>query len=136
MTARARSGLLTCVAMLAGAGTLAGCGDKKAAGSSGVREAWQAAGLEVTAFATVDGANYAGGKCRAGKVAGLDAVLCDYADDAALSRGVEAGYASLGDETAAVVQHGRSILIIADRARVDPDGQRLNRASNLFRGTE
>jgi len=110
-----------------------GCGDKKS-GAPGARDAWQRAGLEVTGFAKVDGARFAGGTCQGGKVGGLDAVVCEYADEAAASRGVQAASATLGEETAAVVPYGKSVLVVADRAKVDPDGKRMNQVANIFRG--
>lgn len=111
---------------------LAGCGGRKIT-EAPERDAWRRAGLEPTGFAKIDGAAYAGGRCEAGKVGGLDTVVCEYADDAAASRGVAAANAGLGEETAAVVPYERRMLVVADSKGVDPDGKRLNQVANIFR---
>jgi hypothetical protein len=113
-----------------------GGGKKKESGpgQDGVVSAWQAAGLHPDSFAKVDGRVYGDGKCQAGQVDGLATIVCEYPDEAALDKAVQAGYGAVGDTTGAVVKSGRTLLVVADRAHIDKDGKRLNLIANVFRG--
>src|SRR5438105_9030574 len=51
-----------------------------------VVDAWKSAGLNPGAFAAVDPMTYRAGYCAQGSLGGVDALICEYADDDSLDR--------------------------------------------------
>src|SRR5690349_1148411 len=133
MTATSRLLALGALALLAGCG---GGKSKVPQGADEAQKAWQKAGLTASDFAKIDGAPYANGKCSAGTVDGLRTIVCEYGDEAALSRGEQAAYQTLDDapNTGAVVKIGKSLLVVTDTAKIDPNGKKMNKLANVFRG--
>lgn len=132
----------TTILVLAAALAAAGCdeGDGKGAppatvgGIDAVLDGWKKAGLTVSAFDAADGAKYGGGDCRAGQVNGIDAVLCTYASPE-LAKAAEAkGLEVVGEATGSAIAEGRTLLVVADRRKVDPEGRTINSATKVFRG--
>lgn len=127
-----------CAALAIGLVVACGGGKKSKApqGADEARQAWQKAGLVATDFSKTDGAPYAGGRCSMGTVDGLKTIVCEYDDAAALSRGEQAAYQTLDDAptTGAVVKIGKSLLIVTDMSKIDPNGKRMNKLANVFRG--
>ena len=119
------------VALMLVAGAACGKGDPS--GPTGdVISAWQRAGLEPTAFEPVD-AKALGGTCRAGKVKGIETTVCEFPDAAAAKRAEVTALAQVGEATGAAIAQGRVLLVVADRARTDPNGKSIKEIAKVFR---
>jgi hypothetical protein len=121
---------LACVLLLAAA---CGKGSGGAGGSDAVLAAWRSSALEVGSFASVDSRGFGDASCRAGKVKGIDATLCDFKDADAAKRAEAAGLAQVQDTTGLAIADGKVLLVLADRARSDPSGKRINEIAKAFR---
>jgi hypothetical protein len=125
----------------------AGCGKKTSAPgepphASGtphtdeVLDAWKKEGLAPDNFAFTSPAAYGGAYCARGQVAGVEALICEYADDQGVDRGkklVEDQFEKQGMATAVVARTKRTVLAVADRTSVDPTGKTINRLIVAFR---
>ena len=110
----------------------AGCDDEGGGSAGDVIDAWKSAGLQPTAFEPADGQKLGGGKCRAGNIGGLDATLCEYADDTAAKAAEGAGRAAIGENTGVSLAAGKVLLVVADRKNADPNGRRINQIAKTF----
>ena len=138
----------------AGAMTLAfasGCGKNKAgdgattapaAHASGtpqtiaVLDAWRGAGLAPQGFAAVNPPPYVAAYCERGAVSGVEALICEYADDAAIDRGqqqLKAEHERAGVHTGVTLRTKRTLLSIVDREQRDPNGKTINQLVQTFR---
>lgn len=108
---------------------LTACGGKDApAGASGSDQIvadWKAKGLTPSALtaAKVD----VGTDCQAGTVDKLDVLLCVFPTEAEAKAAEEAGLAWVGDTTGASQAKGAILVVIADRAKADPNGRTINK---------
>jgi hypothetical protein len=114
----------------------AGCSKKPTEGGvrlEQVSEAFSSAGLKVTDFKPADPARFNALKCVAGQVERIDTVVCEYGSPDAVALGKKAGeqWAS-GANTAAVLGNGRTVLAVADRERVDPNGKTIHKITRAF----
>ena len=116
-----------------GTGTTTAGAGVASPGTSPAIEAWKQAKLEVTSFAPTEVVGLKGARCRGGAVAGLESVLCDFADEAAAIAAEDAGLEAVGEHTGAALAAGKSLLIVADRKKVDPSGKALNQVVKTFR---
>ena len=111
---------------------VAACGKGDGGATAELVAAWQAAGLEPSAFRSVD-AKALGGFCRAGTVKGIEAIVCEY-DDADRAKHAEpGGLAQVGDATGAAVAQGKLLLVLADRTRSDPSGKNIKEIAKVFK---
>lgn len=117
-----RQGALVLV-MLLGAGCSSGVDD--------VLDAWRAAGESPSAFTEV-GEKLPGGKCRAGKVSGLDATVCVFESTETARKAEEASWALVGNAAGAASVSGKMVLVIADPRKEDPTGRRINALVKTF----
>ncbi len=108
---------LSCLGLL----LLAACSN----GSEDVIEAWKKAGQSTGEFKDV-GEKLPGGKCFAGKVAGLDATVCDFDSAEKAQQAEEAGWKLVGNAVGSAVVSGKLVLVIADPRKEDPSGRRIN----------
>lgn len=122
------------VALLAVTGCKQADRDGTSGGEDALMAAWKKAGLEVGAFAAIDGGKYGAGKCKEGAVSNVDVVLCAYADDKAAAAAQTAGLDAVGDTTGAAIAVGPRLLVVADRAGKDPEGKTINAMLKAFRG--
>jgi hypothetical protein len=132
-------------------GTLAAgaCGKKGAGGAASgpthaagtpqteaVLDAWKGAGLKPEGFAVVQPVPYVASYCEKGSVAGVDTMVCEYADDGALDRGqalLKDEWAREGVHTGVSVRTKRTLLSVVDRERHDPNGKTINQLIQAFR---
>lgn len=117
---------LTCLGLL----LLTAC----SAGSEDVIEAWKKAGQSTGEFKDV-GEKLPGGKCVTGRVAGLDATLCDFKEAEQARRAEDAGWALVGNTVGSAVVSGKALLVIADPRKEDPSGRRINDLIQTFQQT-
>lgn len=98
-----------------------------------VVEAWKAAGLTAGDLGAVDAKPFGAAACAAGKVSGLEVVLCGYGDAAATRAGSGGAreWAS-GARTLVVESEGAAFLAVADRDNADPKGQTIERIADMF----
>jgi hypothetical protein len=125
---------LSCVALLAGVGA---CGDENPGAATDPKEVvarWQKAGLEVGAHAVIDKHNLGEASCARGKVGGVETTLCLYASDEAAKAAQPAGLKAVGKTTGAALPRGPMLLVVADRAKADPDGKTINKITKTFLG--
>jgi len=132
----------------------AACG-KKTAGASGttgapappahadgtthtdaVLDAWKSAGLKPEGFGPVVPPPYVATYCERGTVSGVDATLCEYADDAAVDRGqqqIRDEWARTGVHAGVVLRGKRTVLSAVDHELRDPNGKTINQLIQAFR---
>jgi len=132
-------GRLSVAASIAAALAVLGpaCGKDSTGAGAGVEAivgAWKAKGLEPSAFVPSPEVKLDGARCRAGTISGLDATLCEFADEAAARKAEPAGRALVGETTGAAIASGRLLLVVADRRSADPNGRRINEITKTFRG--
>ena len=97
-----------------------------------VLAAWKKAGLEPGAFEPVDG-KFSDARCRAGKVSGIEATVCEFNDVGEAKRAESTGLASIKDTTGLALAEGKLLLVLADRGHGDPTGKRMNEIAKAFR---
>jgi hypothetical protein len=105
-----------------------------ASGSDVIVDSWKKAGLDPSSFEAIDGKPLGDGKCRAGTIAGIDATLCEYGDDAAAKKAEQAGFSRVGDATGVSRSQGKMLLVLADRHKTDPNGRKINDVMKVFVG--
>ncbi|NTX14994.1 hypothetical protein HUA76_29800 [Myxococcus sp. CA056] len=108
---------------------VAGC----SSGVDDVLDAWKAAGESPSAFTDV-GEKLPGGKCRAGKVSGLDATVCVFESTEKARQAEESGWTLVGNAAGAATVSGKMVLVIADPRKEDPSGRRINALVKAFQG--
>lgn len=121
------------------AAAAAACGksadDKSGGGATGsaatdaVLEAWKTAKLTPSAMTP---ASVTFGKdCQSGTIEGLDVLLCHYPSAAEAKAAENAGYTWVNQATGTSQAHGASLIVLADRRKVDPSGRTINRLMKL-----
>jgi hypothetical protein len=101
-----------------------------------VSDAFSSAGLKVEHFQPTDPTRFSAQKCVAGTVEGVDTVVCEYGSPDALALGKKAGEQWAGSATtAAVLGNGRTLLAVADRAHLDPNGKSIQKITQAFTKT-
>ena len=101
-----------------------------------VLDAWESAGLKPESFAPLVPPPYVAGYCERGVVAGVDATVCEYADDGALDRGqrqIKDEWARTGVHTGVVLRAKRTLLSAIDHELRDPNGKTINQLILAFR---
>jgi hypothetical protein len=101
-----------------------------------VLDAWKSAGLKVDGFAPVLPVPYVATYCERGDVAGVETLVCEYADDGAVDRGqqqLKDDWARTGVHTGVAVRSKRTLLSAVDRERHDPNGKTINQLVQAFR---
>ncbi|RKH60910.1 hypothetical protein [Corallococcus llansteffanensis] len=100
---------------------MAGCSSD----ADDVLDAWKAAGESPSGFTDV-GEKLPGGKCKAGKVSGLDATVCIFDSAEKAKQAEETGWGLIGNAVGSTVVSGKWVLVIADPRKEDPSGRRMN----------
>jgi hypothetical protein len=101
-----------------------------------VVDAWKSAGLKPEGFAAVVPPPYVATYCERGSVGGVDATVCEYADDGALDRGqqqIKDEWARSGVHTGVVLRDKRTVLSAVDHELRDPNGKTINQLIQTFR---
>ncbi len=97
-----------------------------------VIDAWRKAGQSPGEFKDV-GEKLPGGKCFAGKVAGLDATVCEFKEAEQARKAEDAGWELVGNTVGSSLASGKVLLVIADPRKEDPSGRRINEVIQTFR---
>ena len=101
-----------------------------------VLTAFQDAKLDVDAMKNADAENWGADVCSSGRIAGLDVVICEYANDEKLAQ-AEADavrdWNVTSVDTGVVSRNGRTMLLIADRSKQDPNGRTIARMLAAFK---
>lgn len=101
-----------------------------------LQSAWSRAGLTPDTFApVVDAGAWSAVSCSEGTVAGLKALLCDYATDDVLAEGQRLMNEQLSRDTVftgVVVRNGRTLLSVTDRSHADPSSRTASRMVKAF----
>jgi hypothetical protein len=106
-----------------------------AASSDETQAALTSAGLKVEAFKPTDPGRFSAYRCSTGKVERLDVLQCDYGDPNAARMAKRSGEAWIGAAlTGVAIERGRTLLVVADRERVDPNGKIIARITKALRG--
>ena len=101
-----------------------------------ISDAFTAAGLKADNFQPTDPSRFSASKCLAGRLDDIDTVVCEYGSPSALALGKKAGEQWVASATtAAVLGNGRTLLAVADRAHVDPNGKTIHKITQAFTKT-
>jgi hypothetical protein len=94
-----------------------------------VVDAWKKGGLspDKLVAAKVD----VGKDCRAGKVDGVDVLVCVYASAKDAKAAEKPGLAWVGPTTGAAQAHGALLIAAADRSKADVNGKTINQIMKL-----
>lgn len=142
MTARPAFFQLSVLPLALAALVVAGSGCRKRSHVDGtvavdtILAAWTAEGFATAAVANVEPDPWSAGACSRGSVAGLDVLLCEYANDETMRAGEQKVMSDWQREsvpTGAAAQTSRTLLAIADRTAADPSGKTIARLVKSFR---
>jgi hypothetical protein len=109
--------------------------NKNGTGLEEVRSAFAKQGWKLDGLAQQDPSRFSAQKCIAGPLEGLDVVVCEYGSAEAVQhgkQGVEGWVAQA--VTGVALENGRTVLGIADRGRIDPNGKLIHKMSAAYRG--
>lgn len=130
---------LHAAALLAALLLAPGCGDDKPAAkdpdsrtADDVFGELTASGLVIDGVAATDGAALAATDCTRASASKLEVTVCRYPDEAAARAAQPAGLVAVGEATGAALHHGRLLLVVADRGKVDPAGKLINQITKAF----
>jgi hypothetical protein len=101
-----------------------------------VVDAWKSAGLTPEGFALIEPPPYGASYCEQGRIQGVDALLCEYGDDASLERGqkqIRDEWARAGVKTGVALRTKHTLMAVVDRERRDPNGKIINQMVSAFR---
>lgn len=112
---------------------LPGCSRRADDDLAAARQGLESAGHRIGAFAPATGSGLAARRCEAGHIDGVDALLCEFADEEAARR-ARGGAATWigGAVTGLTVTEGKLALVLADRDRTDPGGRALAKVAKDF----
>ena len=106
------------------------------ASTDAVLDAFKASGFDVGQMKVVEPDPWTADHCVSGKVSELQVLVCEFKTDEALAGGeseVRHGWDSVNVDTGVVLHNGRTMLVIADAAKRDPNGRAIARLLNAFR---
>lgn len=101
-----------------------------------VIDGWKSAGLATEGFAAVQPVPYGASYCEQGRVQGLDALICEFAQDAALNQGdhlLRQEWERQGVHTGVSLRTQRTLLAVVDRGLHDPNGKTIRQLVQVFR---
>ncbi|HVZ74731.1 MAG TPA: hypothetical protein VHJ20_20250 [Polyangia bacterium] len=101
-----------------------------------VLDAWRSAGLTPEGFTPVSPPPFVATYCERGTVSGVEALVCEYADDGALDRGqqqIKDEHERTGVHTGVTLRTKRTLLSLVDREQRDPNGKTINQLVQAFR---
>jgi hypothetical protein len=120
--------------------TAAGCGKTPQPDSSvrlpQVNDAFLAAGFKLDNFKPIDARRFQAQTCAQGPLDGVDTLVCEYPSPDAAALAKKASEAWVADSvTGAVLANGRTLLAVADRAHLDPNGKVIHRITQAYQRT-
>jgi hypothetical protein len=101
-----------------------------------VADAFSGAKLDVAGLKSAEADTWGADNCLAGPVSGLDVVICEFATDEALAQSEADALRdwNVVNVDTGVVQHrGRTMLLVVDRGKRDPNGRVVARLLTAFR---
>ena len=101
-----------------------------------VVDAWKGAGLNPASFAEIDPMAYRASYCSQGSLGGIDALICEYADDDSLDRAkklIQDMWNKEGVHTGVEVRTKRTLIAVSDRQKADPNGKTIAKAVATFK---
>src|SRR4051812_16091883 len=101
-----------------------------------VLDAWKSAGLKPEGFALLQPMPYGASYCEEGRVQGIDALICEFADDGTIDRGqklLRDEWGREGVHTGVTIRTKRTLLAVVDRGRHDPNGKTISQLVQAFR---
>ena len=100
-----------------------------------VLAAWRNQGLAPEGFDRVEPAPNSAAFCKHGKVHGVDTLVCEYASEAAITRGmqqVKEGWERVDVHTGVLLRAKRTTMVVVDRERREPSGKTISQMANIF----
>jgi len=109
-----------------------GCHKAEDASLKSVNDVLASAGFKLDSFHPADGARFGARVCAAGSLDGVDAIVCEVpADKQAHAK--RAGEDWLAQATTGVVlTRGTTLLALADRGHVDPNGRTIHKITQAY----
>jgi hypothetical protein len=98
--------------------------------------AWRNSGLAPEGFAPLEPAPNGASYCEHGTVAGVDTLVCEYASDDAVAKGIQLvkeGWARVDAHTGVVLRAKRTTMSVVDRERREPSGKTIVAMVRAFR---
>jgi hypothetical protein len=115
---------------------VAACSGKSQPGTAGleqVNESFNAAGLKLDPFVPTDAGRFSATRCLSGRIEGVDAILCEYGSAEAAQLGKKSGELWIGEAvTGTALLRDRTMLVLADRSRADPNGKSILKISQAY----
>lgn len=100
-----------------------------------VNDSFTSAGLKLEPFSPADGARFSAQLCMAGRIEGVDAMLCQFAAPDGARAAKRTGEEWIGTApTGVTLERGRILLLLADRAQADPNGKSIHKITQAFQG--
>lgn len=111
---------------------ISGCNSKTETPNEAVA-VLEAKGLKAEGLTDANGM-IAGAQCQQGKIDGIDAAICAFADDAAAKAAEQSSLSWVGEaHSGTAVSSGKALLVLADRTQADPSGKRIDEITKKFR---
>lgn len=126
------------VAALAAAAALPACKkrDPSEVRLKHVNDAFIAAGFKLDSFQPADGSSFGASACAAGSIDGIDTLVCELPGDPT-PPAKKAAEDWIGQAvTGSVLTRGHTLLAVADRRRVDPNGKTIHKITQTFQKVE
>jgi hypothetical protein len=100
-----------------------------------VESAFGKEGWKLDGFQPLDAQRFSAQKCVTGPIEGIEAAVCEFGSDEAVRRGKKAAEAWVAQAvTGFALENGRTVLMLADRNKVDPNGKLMNKVTQTYRG--
>jgi len=97
-----------------------------------VNDAFLAAGFKLDSFQPADGRSFGASACAAGSIDGIDTLVCELPGDPT-PPAKKAAEDWVGQAvTGSVLTRGHTLLAVADRRRVDPNGKTIHKITQTF----
>jgi hypothetical protein len=101
-----------------------------------VNDALLSAGFKLDTFRPADPAKFSAQQCAAGTLGGVEAVVCEYSSPQASALGKKAAEDWIAQAvTGTVLANGSTLLALADRSKVDPNGKTIHKISQAYTKT-
>jgi hypothetical protein len=109
-----------------------GCHKAENASLKSVNDALVTAGFKLDSFHPANGARFSAQTCASGTLDGVDAIVCEVAVDKQ-PFAKKAGEEWLGQApTGVVLTRGSTMLALADRGHVDPNGRTIHKITQAY----
>jgi hypothetical protein len=116
---------------------LSACAKRPTAGGvrlKQVNDAFESAGFKLDGFHAFDAGRFAAERCMNGPIDGVDTVVCEYGGADAVKLGHKAAEDWVAQATTgAVLTNGNTLLVVADRSRVDPNGKLIHKITQAYK---